>query len=163
MVKVIGEFDVECVSADGKTLWRERWKNAATTEGRTGMLSDYFAGGSQVSTWYIGIIDNASFTKVDDSDTMSSHGGWQESTSYSESTRQQWNKGSPSAGEVASTSDSVFTFSTQSFVRGVFITSNSTKGGTSGELWATALADTVKKLDAGQQLKVSYTVRLKAG
>jgi hypothetical protein len=43
-------------------------------------------------------------------------------------------------------------------VKGIFITSNNTKSGTSGKLWSTALFSADVPVVNGDQLKITYTL-----
>jgi hypothetical protein len=158
-VKVRGFWSVEAFDpATDKALWSERLKNAATTEGLTHLLSSTFAAGSQVAAWYMGLISSSGYTGVDDSDTMASHAGWAEATGYSSATRPQWTPLAVAAGIATNSSEVVLTATASLSVRGFFVTSVSTKGGTTGTLWSTALFSTARSLVAGNGLRLRYTV-----
>ena len=68
--------------------WQDEYENMVVDEGCNYVLSASLAGGTPITTWYLGIM-NASPT-VAATDTMASHAGWTEWTNYSEATRQQW-------------------------------------------------------------------------
>ena len=130
------------------------------TVGFNYLLDAGFVGGTPITTWYMGLISNAATITLASADTMSSHAGWTEFTSYTEATRPQWTVGSASGG--ANTNSTVVTFTvsgTGNQVYGFFVNSVSTKGGTTGTLWVTGAFSTVRFPTAGQQMKFTYTIR----
>jgi hypothetical protein len=115
--------------------------NGATTEGLNYFLDTAVRGTAQDSTWFSGLINNASYTGVALADTMGSHAGWIEThTTYDEATRVAWSPGAASAG-VLTAAGQVFTFNTDITVKGIFVVGVSTKGGTTGTLLFTGLFD----------------------
>lgn len=157
----MGFFDVECYNPDGSLAWTERVENGATTVGLNHILATEFAGGTQATTWYLGLISHTGFSAVAAADTMASHGGWTEHQDYNEATRPAWTPGSVSGGSITSSSTTNFTNTTaNNQVDGVFLVSESTKGGSSGTLWATGLFASTRTLAAGQVLKINYTTTL---
>lgn len=106
-----------------------------------------FLGGTLVAAlgsynWYMGLVDNAGFSTYDSSDTAAQIGGsngWTEWQSYSEPTRQQFTPGTVTFGGGSAQVDNTasqpnFTMTAAGTIRGVFVASDSTKGGTSGTL-----------------------------
>ena len=126
-------------------------------------LETEFRSGTPVTTWYIGLIDSSGYTAVATADTMSSHAGWTEITDYSESTRVAWSPGAAAAGVIVNGTLASFTFTAAKTVKGLFLTSVSTKGGTTGTLFLTALADTEMAMTSGEVLKVQLTLTAAAG
>ena len=57
------------------------------------ILETEFHSGAQVTTWYIGLVDNAGFSAFANADTMASHAGWAESSAYTEANRPTWTAG----------------------------------------------------------------------
>ena len=156
---VKGEFFVQCRSRRGVILWHERIKNSATIEGLTYLLAAGFNSGTALTSWYVGLIDNNGFSEIDISDVMASHVGWAELTSYSQGTRPGWAPLAASGGLISNTANMVFTFSTGCTMAGLFVASDSTKGGTSGTLWATALFPLPKAVSNTQILELIYVVQ----
>jgi hypothetical protein len=156
-VQMAGRFAVECRNPDGSLAWREEFSNGTTTAGLNNILSVMFGGGTQTATWYLGLIDNGAFSSLAAADTMSSHSGWAEFVSYSESTRQAWVEGSPAGGILNTTTAATFTMNGAGTLRGAFLTSSSTKSGTTGTLWATGLFGATQDVVSGQTIQVSYT------
>lgn len=158
-----GEFDVLCFSRERKLLWWDRIKNAPTLAGLTDALSVVFGAGAQRTAWYAGLIDHASFTAVSSSDTMASHSGWTEAQNYLAGTRPAW--GPLTIANALAVNPSVMSFelTADKVIQGIFLASSSTKGGTAGILWATALFSSPRTLSNGQFLTATYTLRASGG
>jgi len=111
------------------------------------------------TTYYLGLIDNSGFVAISSADTMGSHSGWTESTAYSESVRQTWDEAAAS-GQLITNSASVATFTANAgaTIRGIFLTTVSTKGGTTGTLMLAAEFAEAVTLSSGQALKVTLTI-----
>ena len=137
------------------------YPNGATVVGLNHSLDVTFRAQTQTAAWYATIINNASYTTGPSSaDTASSHGGWVEWQGYDEAVRQTWSPAAASAGSVANTSAMTFTNNTGGTVtiRGVAIFSVSTKGATTGILWATAVENAGRALSNTQAFQVIYQV-----
>src|SRR5467141_1083212 len=153
-LKLRGWFGFLIFDADGSFLRLERINNTVTTPGITDLLTVAFAAGTQKTTWYFGLIDNAGFSSIAATDTAASHSGWSESTAYTEATRQAW---SPTVSNAVASNATPATFTASGAVtlKGAFIISNSTKGGTSGQLWAAGAFASTQALTSGQTVKTS--------
>ena len=155
-----GKFHVEHWRA-GKLIGIYEMPNGVTNEGKNHMLGVTFNAATPVTTWYIGLVDNAGFSAFAAADVMSSHAGWTEYQLYSEANRVTWVENAPASQSITNTTLAEFTITgTTDEVKGVFVVSNNTKGGTTGTLWATAAFATVIPVDASDVLKVTYTVSL---
>ena len=156
-----GWFDVECVNPDGSIAWRDRAYNGTTTGGLNHMLGVEFNSVAQITTWYLGLVDNASFSAFALADTMASHAGWLENATYSNGTRPQWTPLSVAAGVITNSSLVAFSINGSCTIKGLFLCSNNTISGTSGTLWATgAFAGGNQVLTNGQTLNVTYNTTL---
>ena len=155
--KARGLWKAECRDKNGNLKWVEMWENLIVNEGLNYLLDAGLSGGTQITSWFLGLI-NASPT-IAAGDTMSSHSGWTENTAYDEATREAWTDGGVSGQSVSNSgSPAVFTGSTDGqTLGGAFLTSNSTKGGTSGTLYAVGEFSTTKNLDDGDTLTVTAT------
>lgn len=143
---------------DGRCINAQVFKNQITTVGKNYLLNVGFHADSQISTWYVGLVDNASFSAFSAADTMSSHAGWIENDDYDESTRVEWTEGAASAASITNATAITFTMNATATIKGIFINSVSTKNGTTGTLWtAVAFASNVSVVD-DDQLKVTYTL-----
>jgi hypothetical protein len=132
--------------------------NGITNAGIEDNEAVYFVAGTQKPLWYFGLINSTSYTALAAGDTMASHGGWIELTDYDETTRQVWAPSAPSGRIVASVSSATFTISATVTIKGAFLVSSSTKGGTAGTLWSTGLFGVAQSLIDNQTLRVSYTL-----
>lgn len=128
-------YSVECRDKDGNLKWSEEIENLVTNEGLNDQLSKYYKGSAYTAAFFLGL---ASATPIfSAADVMATHAGWSEITDYSESVRQTLTLGAVAAQAVNnSASKAVFTANANVTLGGVFITTNSTKGGTIGLLIA---------------------------
>ena len=75
---------------DGKLFRKIKLKNGVVNEGKDSILTSYFFNTAPPALWYLGLIDNAGFTALDDAnDTAASHAGWAEATGYTEANLRQ--------------------------------------------------------------------------
>lgn len=161
MLGVGGSFDIECVDANGETRWRDTAKNGVTNNALNDLLNVYLRNTTQTSAWYIGLVDNASFTAFSASDTAASHSGWIENTNYSNATRVQWSPGAAASQGVtnSTTADFNMTPGSGATIKGLFISSLNTISGTTGTLFSTAaFSGGNQTVNSGDTLKVTYTV-----
>lgn len=153
-----GRFLIEHRNKTGKLIGVYRIPNGIVDEGMNMILETMFHAGSQSSTWYIGLVDNAGFTGFNDADTMASHTGWVESTAYSAGTRPQWTCGAAASRQITNASTVDFSINASATLKGIFVTDNNTKSGTTGNLWATAAFSSTVSVQSGDTLKITYTV-----
>lgn len=135
-------FEVECRDKNGKLKWTDEFSNTVMTAGRNDLLDKYFAGSSYTAAWYFGWIGATSYTTgADVGDTMASHGGWVEATDYAEATRPVIAFAAAASGAKATSAASVFTCNAGGGVtiKGAFVTTVATKGGTTGILFSAGL------------------------
>lgn len=134
-LEVRGHYHVECYGPDGNLKWEDEIDNLVTNAGLDHILSIVLKGGTQVTSWYIGLKGTGSAAAAD---TMASHAGWTEiHTEYSQATRPAWTGGSVSGGSVDnSASKATFSFTGSATVAGCFLVSNSTKNGSTGTLYS---------------------------
>ena len=149
---------VEHRNKAGKLIGVYRVPNGIVDEGMEMILDTMFFAGSQSSTWYIGLVDNSGWTAFDDSDVMTSHTGWSESTVYSQATRPQWTVGAAASRQSTNASTVDFSINGSATLKGIFITDNNVKSGTSGSLWSTAAFSSTVSVSSGDTLKITYTV-----
>ena len=131
--------------------------NGITVGGKNSLFNIMFGGGSQITTWYFGLIDNSATTLNDSTDTMGSH-SWAENTAYAETVRQTWSPGSASAASITNATAATFTINATGTLYGMFVVSNNTKSGTTGTLWSTAAFSTTKSVASGDTVKLTYTL-----
>lgn len=152
-----GVFEVTCVRPDGSIRWQERVENLIVNTGLNYALDAALSDGTQITSWFIGL-KNAGSPAA--GDTMASHDGWTENENYDEATRPAWTEGGVSNQSI-SNSGNPASFSInadEQTIAGLFVTSDSTKGGTDGTLWAATDFASAKEADEGDTLNVTYTV-----
>lgn len=132
-------------------------KNMVVNAALNDVLGVYLHNDTQKPTWYLGLIDNAGYSALSAGDTISSHAGWAESTAYSQSTRPAWNPDAPSGQTITNSTSVTFTANTSVTIKGAFVVSDNTKGGTSGLLFATGAFSSNQSLVNGQNLKCTYS------
>lgn len=154
-----GRFDVDFIRG-GKLLDRFVIYNDITNEGKNLIFDVMFNTATQIvnTSWYIGLINITSFTALAATDTMASHGGWQEFTTYTQANRPGWGSVASAAQTVTNSTPVQFDMSATGTVKGLFITSNNTKSGTTGKLWSTALFAADVPVVNADQLKITYTL-----
>ncbi len=139
-----------------------KFHNDITNIGINNMFDVHFpvpsAEASQITQWFFGVINSASYTAVAAADTMASHTGWIEFTNYSESTRPQWIPIASSGRTKTNTVTSNMTITAIGTLVGVFVTSGSAKSGTTGILWSTALYGSTFPVAIDDLLKINYAV-----
>lgn len=124
--------------------WDEPKLNTIMTGGKNDLLDKYLAGSGYTAAWYMGLISSTSYSAIAAGDTMSSHAGWLEAgtanaPTYSQSTRVAPSWASASAGSKASNANIVYSITGTGTAKGGFLTSVSTKDGTTGILFSGAL------------------------
>lgn len=160
---VRGYFTATLRNADGSVAWSRRIAlNGTTTAGLNDMLNVYFGGSTPKTTWFIGLIDAVGFSSLNPADTMASHGGWAENTGYSAGTRPSWGPGSASGGSITNGTAVTFAINASVSIKGAFLASDSTKGGTAGLLWSSGVFGSTQVLTSGQTLSITYTAPLTA-
>lgn len=162
---------------NGLLIGTYRFKNGITNEGKDSIFDVYFDSGTQITTWYMLLIDNANFTALAAADTYDNidqaGNGWDEYKDYTDpgngdstTTRPVWNPDPASGQSISNGTQTVFDITgTSDTVKGLAIVgggvASNTKGdhASDGTLWATALFDQGDTAVVnGDQLKVTYTV-----
>lgn len=157
-IKFKGHFRAELVR-DGKVVCVREGDNAVVDVGINAILDIMFHNDTQVNPWYIGLINDADGTDLLATDTMASHPNWTEQQSYTEGTRQEWTEDAAASKSITNTTLVTFSINASVTISGIFLTSDNTKGGSSGTLWATGLfneGDVVAV--ASDTLNVTYTI-----
>ena len=149
-------WTIECYDSEGKLKWGETKKNLVTTEGLNHVLSSTLDGGTQITAWYVGLKGTGSAAA---GDTMASHAGWTEDQNYSQSVRQTLTLGTASAGSIDNTaSKATYSINATATIAGAFITSDNTKGGTSGTLYGVVDFASSRSVISGDTLEVTVTL-----
>lgn len=161
-----GVYKIQCHDAQGNLKWEAAAPNLVVNGGLQDMNAKYFTGSAYTATWYLGLYGAGASNTPAAGDTMSSHAGWTEVTDYSQATRPACTFGTPTTANpsVATNSASPATFSINAttVVGGAFLTSNNTKGGSTGVLYSAAdfSAPGDRSVVSGDTLSVTYTLSL---
>jgi hypothetical protein len=154
-VGVSGSFKVVCRAEDGTVRWEDDLSNLVVTVGKNDLLNQYFRGSSYNAAFFVGLKTAGSISAAD---TMSSK-SWTEITDYSNATRPAFTAAVPSGGSTDnSASPAVFNINGTATVGGCFITTNNTKGGTTGTLFSATDFATARSVLSGDTLTVTYTI-----
>jgi hypothetical protein len=139
-VKAGGVFTVQCFDKDGNLKWEAEKHNLVVNVGLKDMNEKYFTGSGYTANWYLGLYGSGTTNDPAAGDTMASHAGWTEVTAYSQTTRPQcvFSTATTADPSVISNVGSPATFSINgtTVVGGAFLTSDDTKGGTTGILFS---------------------------
>lgn len=142
--------------------WEDDFQNLVTTAGKNDALDKYLAGSAYTAAWYLGLISSTGYTTgADAADTMGSHGGWAEDQNYSQGARPTTAWAAASAGSKALSSAASYSINASTTIKGAFLTSVATKGGTTGVLYSAGLfTNGDKVVGNGDTLNVSYTASM---
>ncbi len=160
--KLRGHYEIRCYDRHGILKWSDEIENRIVNVGLDHTLDTELSGGTQVTTWYVGLTDGTPTDAA--ADTMASHAGWTEvgtssGDAYDETVRQTWqDDGVTSQSVDNSTNKATFTMNASKTVGGAFLVSNSTKGGTSGTLFSVgAFTGGDKSVVSADTLQVTAT------
>lgn len=138
--------------------WADGFTNLVTTPGKNDLLTQYGKGSAYTAAWFVGLIDNASFSAINAADTMASHAGWLEAVPYSNSTRPALTLGTASAGSIDnSASKASYTINATATINGAFTNTVSTKSGTTGTLYSAGSFGATRGVISGDTLNVQVT------
>ena len=164
-VNITGSYEVKCLDAEGNLKWEDSIKNLVVTVGKNDLLDKYFSGSAYTAGWYMGLVDNASFSAYAAGDTLASHAGWLEFLDYtisgSSTNRATPSWGSASAGSKATTA-TTFTISGSGTVLGALMCTtqarNTASNGGAGILYsAGSFTGGSRAVASGDSLLVTYT------
>jgi hypothetical protein len=164
----LGQFNFECIGADGKVKWTGSVPNLVVNTGLAYMAGTALTSVAQVTSWFVGLYGAGASNTPAAGDTMASHIGWTEVVPYSNANRVAavFVTATTANPSVATTSASPASFSINatSTVGGAFLTTSNTKSGTTGTLFSasdfTSPGD--RSVVSGDTLNVSYTLSLAA-
>jgi hypothetical protein len=166
--KAKGHFIVVCRDKDGNVKWIAEKDNLVVNTGLQDMNAKYFTGSGYTAAFYIGLYGAGASNTPAAGDTMASHAGWTEVTAYSQATRPACSFAAPTTANpsVATNSASPATYSINGTATcgGAFLTTNSTKGGSTGTLFSAVDFSSPgdRSVVSGDTLTVTYTFSLSA-
>lgn len=117
-IRLGGFFIFECYDQAGRLKWMDRTHNMVVNAGLEHILDVVFTGTTAVSTWYVGLASSS--MTVASGDTMASHAGWTEFTSYADD-RKEWVEARTNRTITNSASAATFTINTAGTVGGGFL------------------------------------------
>ena len=149
-------WDVVCYDSEGQEKWRESNRNLVTTEGLNHVLSIVLDGGTQITGWYVALKGAGSAAA---GDTMSSHSGWSEDVTYSDSYRQTLTLGTASSGSIDNTASKAnFSINGSTTIAGAFLVSSDSKSSSSGKLYGVVDFASSRAVISGDTLIVTVTL-----
>ena len=164
-----GVYTLQCFDKDGQLKWEASSANLVVNQGLQDMNTKYFSGSSYTATWFLGLITGpGSGTAIIAGDTAATHGGWTETSAYSQATRPACTFGTATTADPSvitnSASPATFSINGTVTVAGAFLISNNTKGGTSGTLFSASdfSAPGDRAVVSGDTLTVTYSFSLDA-
>ena len=167
-IRAGGKFAIQCFDKDGNLKWEAESKNLVVNVGLKDMNEKYFTGVTYSAAWYIGLYGAASSNNPAAGNTMASHVGWTEETGYSNANRPTATFGTSTTADPSVISNSAspasFNINATATIGGAFLTSDNTKGGTSGTLFSAADFQSPgdRSVVSGDTLNVTYTFSLDA-
>jgi len=166
--KATGLFEIKCHDKDGNLKWEAQSKNLVVNVGLQYMAGTALTSVTQITTWYLGLYGSGATNTPASGDTMSSHAGWTEVTTYSNANRVTASFATATTANPSvvtnTASPAVFNINGTATVGGAFLTSNNTKGGTTGTLFSAADFGSPgdRSVVNGDTLSVTYTFSLAA-
>jgi len=167
-IKAGGVFKIQCFNKDGLLKWEAESKNLVVNVGLQYMAGTALVSTTQITTWYIGLYGAAASNTPAAGDTMSSHIGWTENTTYSNANRPTATFAAATLADPSvvtnSASPASFSINGTTTIGGAFLTSNNTKGGSTGTLFSAADFQSPgdRNVVSGDTLNVTYTFSLDA-
>lgn len=161
-----GVFTVTCYDSEGNEKWVDICSNLVVNVGLQDMNNKYFTGSTYTAAWYIGLVNGtAASTTYSGGDTLPTHPGWTENTSYT-GNRKAITFGTATLADPSNinnaSSAASFTMNANATIAGAFVTNVAT--GTSGLLFSEADFNSPgdRTVVSGDVLNVTYSFNLDA-
>lgn len=161
-----GVFTVTCYDSEGKEKWVDICPNLVVNVGLQDMNNKYFTGSSYTAAWYIGLVNGTSAsTTFSGGDTLASHAGWDENSSYS-GNRKALSFGAATLADPSNinnaSSAASFTMNANATIAGAFVANVAT--GTSGTLFSVSDFQSPgdRTVVSGDVLNITYSFNLDA-
>jgi hypothetical protein len=161
-----GVFTVTCFDSNGNEKWVEIAPNLVVNTGLQNMNTQFFTGSTYTAAWYIGLVNGTSAsTTFSGGDTLASHVGWDENTSYT-GNRKAASFGAATLADPSNinnaSSTASFTMNANATIAGAFLANVAT--GTSGVLFSVSdfQAPGDRTVVSGDVLNITYSFNLDA-
>jgi hypothetical protein len=161
-----GAFTITCLDKDGNEKWVDIAPNLVVNTGLQDMNTKFFSGSAYTAAWYVGLVNNTSAsTTFSGGDTLASHAGWAENTSYS-GNRKAATFGTATLADPSninnSSSTASFTMNANATIAGAFLTNVAT--GATGLLFSESDFQSPgdRTVVSGDVLLVTYSFNLDA-
>jgi hypothetical protein len=161
-----GVFTVTCYDSNGNEKWVELAPNLVVNTGLQMMNTQFFTGSAYTAAWYLGLVNGAATSSTfSGGDTLASHAGWDENTSYS-GNRKDATFGAATLNDPSNinnaSSVASFTMTANATICGAFLTNVNT--GTSGVLFSVADFQSPgdRTVVTGDVLNITYSFNLDA-
>lgn len=165
-MKAGGVFTVTCYDSDGNEKWVEVSSNLVVNTGLQVMNTQFFTGSGYTAAWYLGLVNgSSSSTTFSGGDTLATHAGWEENTSYN-GNRKAATFGAATLADPSninnSSSAASFTMNGNATIAGAFLCNVAT--GTSGVLFSVSDFQSPgdRTVVSGDVLNVTYSFNLDA-
>jgi hypothetical protein len=163
-----GVFTVQCHDVEGNLKWEDSQPNLVVNVGLQDMNTQYFLGSGYTAAWYLGLYGAGATNDPAAGDTMASHAGWVEEVGYSQATRPVATFGTATTADPSVITNflapAAFSINATAVIGGAFLTSDNTKGGTTGILFSAAdfASPGDRSVVSGDTISVTYTFSLDA-
>jgi hypothetical protein len=161
-----GVFTVTCLDKDGNEKWVDIAPNLVVNTGLQDMNTKFFTGSAYTAAWYVGLVNGTSAsTTFSGGDTLATHAGWTENTSYG-GNRKAATFGTATLADPSninnSTSTASFTMNATATIAGAFLTNVAT--GSTGLLFSESDFQSPgdRSVVSGDVLLVTYSFNLDA-
>jgi hypothetical protein len=161
-----GVFTVTCMDKDGNEKWVDIAPNLVVNTGLQDMNTKFFSGSAYTAAWYVGLVNGTSAsTTFSGGDTLATHAGWTENTSYG-GNRKAATFGAATLADPSNinnaTSTASFTMNATATIAGAFLTNVAT--GTTGLLFSESDFQSPgdRSVVSGDVLLVTYSFNLDA-
>jgi hypothetical protein len=155
-IQVSGRYDGQLIR-NGEVIEEFSDSNIVVNEGLNNILSVMFNGGTQTTTWYVGIFEG-NYTPVATVTAATIASASTESTAYTAATRPEYVEAAPSGQSITNSANRAsFVFNASKTIYGAFLVSTNTKSGTTGVLFSAARFSSSKAVESGDELLLTYT------
>jgi len=161
-----GVFTVTCIDKDGHEKWVDIAPNLVVNTGLQAMNTQFFTGAAYTAAWYVGLVNGTSAsTTFSGGDTLASHTGWTENSSYT-GTRKAATFGAATLADPSNinnaSSTASFTMNANATIAGAFLAN--VASGTTGLLFSAADFQSPgdRTVVSGDVLNITYSFSLDA-